>query len=193
MIIGALVGILQTMTKFMLIVLGLFVFNTVSTTSAMVRQPDILGEVRRLQPSLTLREANNVVSAIASASSTCVVPWNVLLAMGFIESGLHVGSMNLGTKDYGLFQINEHTAYSLHLDLSRLLMDESYNAEAACRVLRAHKTAYGKFPYWLGTYQAGTHLKNSHVRDLARAYDSRVRRLAKDLYENSGVYVDGGS
>ena len=168
--------------------------NTASVKGGIAYRPNILRAVNHLQPALTSAEALRVAGAISQASETCVVSWEVLLAMGFVESGLRVGRMNTVTKDYGLFQINATNIRALHLDRARLLLDETYGAQAACTVLKTHKAKYApKVSYWLGTYQAGTHLSDAHIRDLARSYDRRIRRIAKDLHENSGVCVDGGS
>lgn len=137
--------------------------------------------VRRLQPALTPPEASKLVRAAIKASESCPVSWKVLVAIAFHESSLKSASVNSGSQDYGLVQINSKNFSRFRINKARVMTDPTYAFQAACKILAHNYENYSDYPYWLGIYRSGTALWKRDIRDNAKRYDRIIRRTAATL------------
>ncbi len=83
-------------------------------------------------------------------------------------------------------QINKKTSMLYGLSQDRILRDDAYSLDAACKILNENRSQYGrKIPYWLGIYRSGTRLTETRIRENAKQYDRMIRLTAARIgYRN---------
>lgn len=144
--------------------------------------PSIVTQIKRLQPSLKPIDQKRLAKALRDTAKKCGIPWEILLSIAFHESGLNRHAVNHKTHDYGLTQINEKMILTLGLDPRRLVEDERYALEAACRILEENRTKHsGQVTYWLGMYRSGIAVWKYAVRHNAISYDRMIRSTAAEM------------
>lgn len=105
------------------------------------------------------------------------VPSDLLRAVARVESSMRADTISApnknGTRDYGLCQINEHTAAGFGIPRERLL-DPQLNVDAAARLFDANRKSLGErlSPVtWAAAYNVGADLE---PHDTGVGYAQRV-------------------
>jgi soluble lytic murein transglycosylase-like protein len=67
---------------------------------------------------------------------------DLFVAILIVESNMRLNAYNAETKDYGIAQINIHTARAFKFDTARLLTDLRYSIDAGAKVLADFQKRY---------------------------------------------------
>lgn len=105
-------------------------------------------ESRRLPAS----ESNSMRQAAAQYA----VPYELLVAIAWVESSNNPNRINTRTLDYGLMQINHRTARAFGHE-PKSMLEPAKSIEFAAQLLATYKQKYGHESNWACRYNVGTH------------------------------------
>lgn len=110
-----------------------------------------------------------------TAKAYSIAP-NLLKAISAVESCHGKYLYNAKTRDYGLMQINIHTARAMKLNISRLMHDHAYSLDSAAQILVALRAN------WPTTYQCRYNIGTSKALWTHAACKRYLERLKSAGY-----------
>lgn len=137
-------------------------------------------QIRQNYPSLSITYAHELADIIEDASEKYDIPAKIYTAILMQESRYTLDVVACKkTCDYGISQINEHTARSYGYDIYRLRNDLRYSVFAGAEVLSWFKINYAhKEDKWWCRYNVGT-AKLERIQKLCDVYVNYVERYIK--------------
>lgn len=126
---------------------------------------------------------STVERAVINAARKHRLDADLLMAIYKLESGLKLGAINKHTHDYGIAQVNRHTAAAYKLDKRRLLKDLQYSADAGALILRGFKDQYAarEPATWVCRYNLGSKPILGKRAELCFKYLNKVHKFSKGL------------